>query len=218
MKNNTVEVVFILDMSGSMYEMTSDTIGGFNSVLAEHRENGKTVLISTVLFNTDYRLLHDRLPVNEVPNITENEYRASGGTALIDAIGSSIKHIEDVHKYIRPEDVPGRTIFMITTDGLENASHIYSSDTVKQMITAKQENGWDFVFLAANIDAVETAKEYGIKANNAVNYHNDSIGNALKFQAMTCFMKMAKSKPKGQSLDNSTEWREAADEDYNSRK
>lgn len=217
MKNNTVEVVFILDMSGSMYEMTTDTIGGFNSVMADHRKKGDAVLVSTVLFNTDYQLLHDRIPVSEVPDITENEYRAGGGTALIDAIGSSIKHIEEVHRYIRPEDVPDRTLFMITTDGFENSSHIYSSDDVKQMITAKQEKGWEFVFLAANIDAVETAKEYGIKAQNAVSYHNDSIGNAVKYEAMSYCLEFEELADDA-CLDGYSGWRAGVDKDFNSRK
>lgn len=215
MKNNTAEVVFILDKSGSMYDMTQDTIGGFNSVLDEHKKKGCTVLVSTVLFNDDIELLHDRLPIADVPKLTEKEYRAEGCTALIDAIGYSIKHVEEIHRYIRPEDVPSRTLFMITTDGLENASSRYSSSEVKKMITAKQEAGWDFVFLAANIDAVETAKSFGINPDRAVGYHNDSRGNAVKFAAMDNCMEMIEEDA---DLSYCLEWRQEADKDFNSRK
>ena len=165
------ELVFILDMSGSMEHLTDDTIGGFNSVLKEQAVKDGEALVTTYLFNNDSFMLHDRLPIGEVAPMTRDDYRAGGCTALVDALGEAIHHITGIHRYARKEDVPEHTIFVITTDGMENASHRYSAEQVKQMIRHEQEKyGWEFIFLAANIDAVETAKSYGIDAKTAVNY------------------------------------------------
>ena len=187
MKNNITELVFILDKSGSMYSLTDDTIGGFNSVIDSHRHDEGKVLVSTVLFSDASQVLHDRVPIENVPVMTRNDYRANGCTALNDAIGGAVKHISLIHKYAREEDVPEHTIFVITTDGMENASHTYSRAAVRQLITEKTEkNGWEFLFLAANIDAEETACDLGIRKSNAVDYIADSEGLGANFMAMDC--------------------------------
>ena len=167
--NNKTELVFILDMSGSMEHLTDDTIGGFNSILKEQTAGGGEVVVTTYLFNNSSRMIHDRLPITDVSPMTKNEYRASGCTALVDALGDAIHHIAGIHRYARKEDVPEHTVFVITTDGMENASHCYTADEVKRMIQHKKEKyGWEFMFLAANIDAVESAATYGIDAEMAV--------------------------------------------------
>ncbi len=188
-RRNILEVVFILDASGSMHALTDDTIGGFNSLLAEQKAKAAdgNVLVSTVTFNDSSRVVHDRLAVADVPELTGKDYQASGCTALLDAMGDAIRHTDTIHKYARPEDVPLHTLFFITTDGMENASRRYSSDEIKAMVKAHQEKGWEFVFVAANIDAVETAARYGIREDRAVEYLNDKTGNAVKFKAMNRF-------------------------------
>ncbi len=176
MKNNIFEAVFILDKSGSMSGLESDTIGGFNAMLKKQKELDGKCYISTVLFNDKSEVIHDRLDVNNVSPLTENEYSVGGCTALTDAIGVAIHHIENIHKYARPEDVPEHTMFVITTDGLENASREYSADRVRKMVEEKKVQGWEFIFLAANIDSVETAAHYGIGRDRAVNYIHDETG------------------------------------------
>lgn len=188
MKKDLTEVVFILDKSGSMSNLTSDTIGGFNSLLKKQKEEKGECLVSTVLFNDKSYVLIDRKPIKEVKEMSEDDYCASGCTALIDALGDAIKHIKRVHKYIREEDRPEHTMFIITTDGLENASHKYSSDDVKKLVEGQKEAGWEFVFLGANIDAVETAKSYGIRADRSTNYINDACGIEKNFGAVAGMM------------------------------
>ena len=217
-KNDITEVVFILDRSGSMHHLTADTIGGFNSVIEQQKEGEGTVYVTTVLFNDSSFTLHDRINIKDVPEMTEKEYCTCGCTALIDALGDAIKHIEGIHKYIRPEDVPGKTLFMITTDGLENASHKYSSDEVKKMVSAKQEEGWEFIYFAANIDAVETAARYGIDRRNAVDMHNDSMGTETKFKAMNAAIRYKRTPMyRDCKLSEAPCWREEADKDFESR-
>ena len=178
MKKGLTELVFILDMSGSMAQLTDDTIGGFNSVLKEHNDGKGEVLVTSYLFNNESRMIHDRLPIADVPPMTEREYTARGCTALLDAIGEAIEHIVGIHRYIREEDIPEHTIFVITTDGMENASHKFSTGYIRAKIRHEQEKyGWEFLFLAANIDAVETAEAYGIDRSRAVDYHADSEGS-----------------------------------------
>ena len=215
MNQNLTELVFILDMSGSMVHLTDDTVGGFNSVLKEQANKDGEVVVTTYLFNNDSRMLHDRLPIAEVPAMTNADYRAAGCTALIDALGDAIRHIVSIHRYARPEDIPAHTIFVVTTDGMENASHKYSSDQVKKMITHEQEKyGWEFIFLAANIDAVETAGRYGIRSERAVNYRDDSLGTTRVYESINHAVRAVRS---GRSLDEEHSWRENADRDFHKR-
>ncbi|MCF0120297.1 MAG: VWA domain-containing protein [Oscillospiraceae bacterium] len=185
MKNNITEIVFILDRSGSMSGLESDTIGGFNSMIAEQKKESGKAYVSTVLFDNESFVLHDRIDLNDVPEMTRKDYIVRGCTALLDAIGGAIRHISLIHKYARPEDVPERTVFIITTDGMENASNRYSSDEVKHMITrAKSERGWEFLFIGANIDAVETARSFGIDKNRAANYCADGEGTRVLYESV----------------------------------
>lgn len=175
--NGITELVFIIDRSGSMGGMEADTIGGFNAMLERQKQQPGRCLVSTVLFSNDSIVLHDRLPLEEIEPLTENDYTVGGCTALMDAIGGAIHHIGSVHKYIRREDVPAHTLFLITTDGFENASRRYSSAKVKEMIRRQEEKyGWEFIFIAANIDAVETADQIGIRRSRAANYRQDKDG------------------------------------------
>jgi len=186
MKKNLTELVFILDRSGSMRGLEADTIGGFNSMIDKQKQTDGEALISTVLFDNYCEVIHDRVDVQKIAPMTEKEYNVRGCTALLDAIGGAIHHIGNVHKYARREDVPEHTIFVITTDGMENASHHYSSDRVKQMIERqKQKYGWEFLFLGANIDAVETAAHFGIGKERAVSFHSDSIGTRLNYEVIS---------------------------------
>ena len=213
-KNNITELVFILDKSGSMSGLEADTIGGFNSMINEQKEKDGICYVSTVLFSDYSTVLHDRIRLADVPEMTKNDYRVSGCTALIDAIGDAIHHIETIHKYAREEDVPTKTLFVITTDGLENASRRYSSSEVKRMIEQKKEkHGWEFVFIGANIDAVETAKHFGINENRAVDYHADKRGTHVVFSAVS---KMVGNARACEELDEANF--EAIRSDYKSRR
>ena len=186
MKNNITELVFILDRSGSMSGLESDTIGGFNSMIEKQKKHDGGCYVSTVLFDDESEVLHDRVKLHNIPKMTDNDYTVRGCTALIDAIGGAIHHIGNIHKYARPEDVPEHTMFVITTDGQENASHRYTSEQVKKMIERQKEKyGWEFLFIGANIDAVETASRYGIGADRAVNYNCDSVGTQLNYEVMS---------------------------------
>ena len=185
MKNNITELVFILDRSGSMSGLESDTIGGFNSLIAKQKQQDGLCYVSTVLFDNDAEVLHDRVKLSEIPLMTEKGYTVQGCTALLDALGGAIRHIGNIHKYARPEDVPEHTMFIITTDGMENASRRYDSDQVKRMIEEKKVQGWEFLFLAANIDAMETAARFGIEKNRAVNYHADSQGTGVIYETVS---------------------------------
>ena len=182
----TTELVFIIDRSGSMAGLEKDTIGGFNAMIEKQKREQGRALVSTVLFDNESKVLHDRVEVREVAPLTEKDYEAGGCTALLDAIGGAIHHIGNVHKYARPEDRPAHTIFIITTDGMENASHQYSSDKVKAMIRRQEEKyGWEFLFVAANIDAVETAEHIGIRRERAANYRHDAKGTEKLYCTMS---------------------------------
>ncbi|MBQ7705356.1 MAG: VWA domain-containing protein [Selenomonadaceae bacterium] len=213
---NVTEIVFILDRSGSMSGLESDTIGGFNSMLAKHKNGENAAFVSTVLFDHESEVIHDRIPIAEVPNLTEKEYFVRGNTALLDAVGDAIKHIRNIHKYARPEDVPAKTVFIITTDGMENASRRYTYDDIKKLIETQKEKGWDFVFLGANIDSVEVSGRMGISANRAVNYHNDKRGTKARYSSMSNFVSAAFAAPT--MADVADAWREEVDEDFKSRK
>ena len=182
---NITEILFILDRSGSMAGLEADTIGGFNAMLAKQKAvDGKT-WVSTVLFDHVSEVLHDRIPLERVPAMTERDYSVRGSTALLDAVGGAIRHIRNIHKYARPEDVPTKTMFVITTDGMENASHQYDYDTVRDMIEEQKKHGWEFLFLGANIDAAAEAKRFGIDASHAANYHCDEVGTAVNYEAVS---------------------------------
>jgi len=170
--NNTTELVFILDKSGSMAGMEKDTIGGFNAMLAKQKECQGKAFVSTVLFSNSSVVIHDRMPLEQVPQMTGSDYVVGGMTALLDAVGDAINHVKNIHRYIRAEDVPQSTVFVITTDGMENCSTKYSHKQIKEMIKEQQEkHGWEFVFLAANIDAGEVAESIGVGREHAVNYN-----------------------------------------------
>ena len=213
MKNNLTELVFILDRSGSMSGLERDTIGGFNAMIEKQKKQDGECVVSTVLFNNDSQVIHDRVPLDKIEPMTERDYYVSGGTALIDAVGGAIHHIGNVHKYARKEDVPENTIFIITTDGYENASYRYSSDKVKRMIEHEKEKyGWEFLFIGANIDAVETAKRYGIDHDRAVNYHADAQGTDIVYATVSqavCNVRMNKCMAEN--------WSEDIDNDYKNR-
>ena len=213
MKKGLTELVFILDKSGSMSGLERDTIGGFNSMIERQKKEEGECLVSLVLFDDSSEVLLDRVNVKDVQNITEKEYYARGSTALVDAIGLAIHHIGLVHRYARKEDVPDKTVFVITTDGMENASHIYTADDVKQKIKRQQEKyGWEFLFLGANIDAVETARGYGIREANAVRFHNDSKGIRNNYEVIgeaVCRIRTFGSAGE--------EWARPIEEDYKNR-
>ncbi len=176
-KNNITEMVFILDRSGSMYGLEKDTIGGFNSMIEKQKELDGKCYVSTVLFDDKSVVLHDRVNLLRVPEMTRKDYYVGGSTALLDAVGGAIHHIGNIHKYARPEDVPEKTIFVITTDGMENASIKYTSSDVKRMIEKQKEKyGWEFLFIGANIDAGLEAEKIGISRNRSVNYSPTSEG------------------------------------------
>ena len=188
--NGQTELVFILDRSGSMSGLESDTFGGVNGMIAQHKGDGGDVLVSTVLFDHENEVIHDRVRIADVPVLTSKEYYTRGSTALLDAMGDGIRHIKNVHKYARPEDRPARTMFIITTDGMENSSTRYTADQVRAMVKKQEkEAGWEFVFLGANIDAVQVAGGLGIRAENAVEFACDAAGvreNFASLSHMTC--------------------------------
>lgn len=185
-KSGITEVVFILDRSGSMGGLEADTIGGFNSMLEKQKKEGGNIIWSTVIFDDVSEVIHDRVPVADVTPLTEDDYYVRGMTALLDAVGGSINHIGNVHKYARDEDRPDKTMFVITTDGMENASVICSTREVKRIIKRQQEKyGWEFIFLGANIDAVEAAGRIGIRADRAARFHNDNMGIALNYDVVS---------------------------------
>lgn len=214
MGNNITELVFILDRSGSMAGLEGDTIGGFNSLIEKQKKQDGKCYVSTVLFDDESEVIHDRAELNTIKPMTDSDYYVRGCTALIDAIGGAIHHIGNIHKYARPEDVPEHTMFIITTDGMENASHRYSADEVRKMIERqKKKYGWEFLFIGANIDAVETAARFGIDRNRAVNYHADSKGTEVLYDTLAapiCAMR--------QNVEISEDWSYSINEDYNKRK
>lgn len=214
MRKNLTELVFILDRSGSMAGLEKDTIGGFNAMIERQKKTEGEAVISTVLFDNTSEVIHDRVDLQKIETMTEKQYYVRGCTALLDAIGGAIHHIGNVHKYARDEDRPEHTMFIITTDGMENASRRYSSDQVKQMIERqKSKYGWEFLFLGANIDAIETAGTFGIGADRAVNYNSDSEGTALNYEVLSeAICSVRCSKP----LD--AKWKARIDEDYQNRR
>ena len=213
MKKNLTEIVFILDRSGSMAGLEKDTIGGFNAMIEKQKAEEGEAYISTVLFDNESVVIHDRIPLDRIPKLTEKEYYVRGCTALLDAVGGAIHHIANVHKYAREEDRPEKTLFVITTDGMENASRRYTYDKVKQMITRQKEMfGWEFLFLGANIDAAREAARFGIGADRAANYHADHQGTAVIYDAVcetVCDFRASRPMAAG--------WKKRIDEDFEKR-
>ena len=214
MKKNLTEMVFILDKSGSMAGLEADTIGGFNAMIERQKQADGEALVSTVLFSSRSTVIHDRVDLRRIEPLTKRQYFVGGCTALIDAIGGAIHHIGNVHKYAREEDRPEHTIFVITTDGMENASHAYTSDEVKAMVQRQKERyGWEFLFLGANIDAVETAAHFGIGEDRAVTFHNDSVGQALNYAEVSVAVSQVRANaPLGR------DWKRRIEDDYRTRK
>ena len=213
MKKNLTELVFILDRSGSMAGLEADTIGGFNAMIEKQRKEPGEAVISTVLFDNETEVIHDRIPLDRVPRLTEKEYYVRGCTALLDAVGGAIHHIGNVHKYAREEDRPEKTLFVITTDGLENASRRYTYDKVKAMIERQRETyGWEFLFLGANIDAAREAARFGIRADCAADYHADSIGTEAVYESVCeAVCQVRRSAPLA------ADWKQRIDADFKGR-
>lgn len=208
------ELVFILDRSGSMAGLEKDTIGGFNSMLDKQRNEVGEAVVSTVLFDNETEVIHDRISIENVPKLTEKEYYVRGCTALLDAVGGAINHIGNVHKYARKEDVPERTLFIITTDGMENASRRYTYGKVRKMIERQKEKyGWEFLFLGANIDAAAEAGKFGIDEDMSANYNCDSVGTALNFEVIG----EAISSVRACSAPLSSDWKRKIDADFKKR-
>ena len=212
-KNNVTELVFILDRSGSMSGLESDTVGGFNAMIEKQKKQDAPCYVSTVLFDDVSEVLHDRVKLEDVQKMTEEQYYVRGCTALMDAIGGAIHHIGNIHKYARPEDVPENTLFVIMTDGMENASRRYSSEQVKKLIERqKKKYGWEFLFIGANIDAVETAARYGIAPDRAVNYHADAKGTNVVYQSVAQAVCNVRA-----NVQLTEDWSEDIQKDYQGR-
>ena len=211
-RNDLTELVFILDRSGSMAELESDTIGGFNGLIDKQKKVDGKAFVTTVLFDNQQKTVHDRVDLAEVAPMTEKEYYVGGSTALLDAVGDTVTHIEKIHKYVRPEDVPAHTMVVITTDGMENSSHRWRAADVKKLVEKKKEGGWEFLFLGANIDAVSEAARFGIDADRAVRYCNDSVGVRKNFSAVGKAMASLR-----RDACMPASWKEEIEEDYKSR-
>ena len=213
MNKELTEIVFILDRSGSMAGLESDTIGGFNSMLDKQKKAEGQALLSAVLFSNDSQVLYDRVDISRIEPMTDEQYRVGGCTALLDAIGDAVHHIGNVHKYAREEDRPAKTIFVITTDGYENSSRRYSYDQVQRMVKRQQERyGWEFLFLGANMDAIAAARSFGIREDRAVRYKCDSVGTSKNFDAVSdvlCSVRMCNT--------IAPDWKKEIEEDVRER-
>lgn len=214
MKNNYTELVFILDRSGSMAGLEKDTIGGYNALLEKQKKEKGKARITTVLFDDRYELLHRMMPLKEVLPLTDKEYFVRGSTALLDAVGLTISQMVAVHKSEKPEDKPGKVLFVITTDGYENASREYNQEKVRKMIeTQKKKYGWEFLFLGANIDAEAAAEQYGISRDRAVTYHADEEGTRLNYAVIS---EAVSNVRKNNNMDPN--WKKKIEEDFEKRK
>lgn len=213
MKKNLTEIVFILDRSGSMAGLEDDTIGGFNAMIEKQKREPGEALINTVLFDNVSEVVHDRVDIHKIQPMTRNEYYVRGCTALLDAVGGAIQHIGNIHKYAREEDRPERTLFVITTDGMENASRKYSYERLKAMIERQKEKyGWEFLFLGANIDAAREAARFGINADHTANYHADSKGTAVIYEAVSeAVCNVRANRPM------TADWKKQVDDDFRKR-
>ena len=219
MKKGLTEIVFILDRSGSMSGLEQDTIGGYNSLIRKQKNEEGEAIISTVLFDDQIEVLHDRVHLDKIKPMREEEYYVRGCTALLDAVGGAIRHIGNVHKYARNEDVPEKTLFIITTDGMENASRRYSYEKVKHMIERQKEKyGWEFLFLGANIDAIEVAGRFGIQPERAVNYNCDSQGTAVNYKALSkAVSRVRQCSVAEMDVALGCDWKEEIEADYKAR-
>ena len=214
MKKNLTEIVFILDRSGSMSGLEADTIGGFNSMIAKQKKQDGEALVSTVLFDNVSEVIHDRVNIRDIQPMTGRDYTVRCCTALLDAIGGAIHHIGNVHKYAREEDRPEKALFVITTDGMENASRRYTYDKVKAMIERQREKyGWEFLFLGANIDAAREAARFGIRADCAADYHADSIGTEAVYESVCEAVCQVR-----RSVPLKASWKQRIDADFKGRK
>ena len=214
MKKNLTEIVFILDRSGSMAGLEEDTVGGFNAMIEKQKQEAGSAIVSTVLFDHESEVIHDRVDIQRIEPMTRKEYYVRGCTALLDAVGGAIRHIGNVHKYAREEDRPEKTLFVITTDGMENASRRYTYETLKAMIERQKEKyGWEFLFLGANIDAAKEAARFGICADRAANYHADSQGTNVIYETVS----EAITQVRCCAAPLSADWKQRVDRDYQKR-
>ena len=213
MKKNLTEIVFILDRSGSMAGLEDDTIGGFNAMIEKQKREPGEAFVSTVLFDNVSEVIHDRVGVQKVSPMTPADYYVRGCTALLDAVGRAIHHIGNVHKYAREEDRPEKTLFVITTDGMENASREYTYPKLKTLIQRQKElYGWEFIFLGANIDSAKEASRFGIDADHTADYHADCKGTAMVYEAVNDAVCSVRS-----SRPMRSDWKRKLDEDYRKR-
>ena len=214
MRKHFTEIVFILDRSGSMAGLEGDTIGGFNAMIEKQRDEPGEACVSTILFDNESQVIHDRLALDRIPGLTRKEYYVRGCTALLDAVGGAIRHIANVHKYAREEDRPEKTLFVITTDGMENASRRYTYEMVRGLIQKqKREHGWEFLFLGANIDAAREAARFGITEDRAVDYRPDRRGTRVIYETVSdTVMDFRAGKPM------TAGWKKNIEEDFHSRK
>ena len=213
MNGNLTEIVFILDRSGSMAGLEDDTIGGFNAMVEKQKKEPGEAVLSAVLFSNDNTVIYDRTDIRKVEPLTDKQYFVGGSTALLDAIGGAVHHIGNVHKYAREEDRPAKTVFVITTDGMENASRRYSYFQVQRMVKRQQERyGWEFLFLGANMDAISAARSFGIREDRAVRYACDSAGTSLNFEVASKTIARVRS---GQEIE--ADWCAEIEEDYGKR-
>ena len=222
MEHRSTEIVYILDRSGSMSGLEEDTIGGFNAMMDRQKKTGEQAYVSTVLFDHRIQVLHDRIPLEDVPLMTEKEYSVGGTTALLDAVGGAIRHIRNIHKYAGPGNAPEKTLFIIATDGMENASRQYSYGQVREMIErVREDHGWEFIFMGADIDAAGEAEKMGIRRERAVNYMHDGTGTANVFagaaEAVCAVLSSGSSEEASRKL-NTNAWNEELSRDYESRK
>ena len=221
MSKGLTEIVYILDRSGSMEGLETDTIGGFNSMMEKQKKTGEKAVISTVLFDDESEVLHDRVSIDQIGKMTDEQYFVRGCTALLDAVGGAITHMGNIHKYAREEDRPEKTIFIITTDGMENASKNYSYERVQKMIKRQQEKyGWEFIFIGANIDAYEEAQKFGIKKERAVNYVHDEVGTANVYAGVSmavCSVMSANSNKEATECLSESGWNTEINADYQKR-
>lgn len=213
MKETSLELVFLLDRSGSMAGLEQDTMGGFNAMLEKQKQQPGKIWVTTILFDHETKMLHDRLSLDQVPPMGKEDYQVRGSTALMDAMGEAINHIKTIHRYLPPENRPEKTLLIVTTDGMENASRRYSAPEIKALVEAQEEAGWEFLFFGANIQAAETAGRYGIGADHAVNFCSDSQGTALNYRAMDHAVSEVRA-----CRPLSSDWKREIDRDYQKRR